>query len=169
MSASTCVAAAPHRVALAATGAELGAERALGEDLGAGGGGELRGAVGRVGVDDQQSVEQAGPRRGARALDGATDRRRAFARRQDRGDLAGLRREQVGRARSRRASVAARREPAAELEVAGEAALGAAVGAGRGGDPDRARAVDRDAGRGEPVLELLVLERSQPPHPADRR
>ena len=128
--------------------------------------GHRGGPVGRVGVDDDQLVEQA--------------RRRAAARSRSRIGPIVSAHSRAGRiaatvvvfAASRRSSgeggavVAALLEPARQLEVAGEAALGAPVGAGRGGDRDRAQAVDRDPGAGQPVLELLVLERRHPGHAA---
>src|SRR6185436_10250578 len=66
------------------------------------------------------------------------------------------------------AVVAAAREPLAELEVAGEAAPGAAVGPGGRRHAYGRRAGDRDAGAFEARLERLVLERGQGLEPTDR-
>ena len=132
--------------------------------------GTLGGAVARRAVDDDDLVDEPGlGERHDGGREDAADRLRAVAGREDDGDrrpALALAQRQPGIEGA--PVVAAAREPLAELEVAGEAARGAAVGPGGGRDAHGRRTGDRDAGAFEARLERLVLERGQRLEPADR-
>ena len=160
---------APHGVSLAERGSETGRQRMLRDDFGARGRGAARRAVGRVGVDDEHLVDQAGlgERHHGRVQHGA-DRRGAALGRQDHGDDARpLALQQRGGVVGR-ALEAAPRKPLADLEIAAEPAPGAALGPRRGAHAHAPRARDGDAGGRQALPEGLVLQghpRLQPARP----
>ena len=87
--------APPHRVALALDRSGSGQQVGLAVDLGAGLDGQGRGAVGGVGVDHQQLVDEAELAELVDGADGRGDRRRCFLGRDADGDRLTLAAEEI--------------------------------------------------------------------------
>ena len=160
---------APHRVALAERRPVLGQYLVLLDHPGAGRPPDLRGSVGRVGVDDQHVVDQPGlAQRTHGAREDAGQRVRALLgrdhHRHRRRPLLGA--QPLRRERARHVAPLGR--PRRHGEVDRQSPRRPAVGAGGGADADVVGAEDRNAGLRQPLGERGVLERGQRLEAADR-